>query len=450
MNMANKDQTIEITPQQPDKRAWMFTRDVASTPLTTDERERAYAISIRLRHALTQLLAALPRSGASALSLSRDLGIDRNLCRRLCSALETGHNWIEMLKRLPGPGSLRTLINASDKFGAPGTICQRALNAVDVFEKFIWDLGASQTRLNERLTLTGNAKSVIAEHGLGTSPESTEQKELFEIASRIKKSWMDVQFYISLSYLSSTPGMISQVSLSGARGLHGHMATFPIVSRATSYSVSDHASGGVLRPGEMHAKNLVDMPAGLLTEFSTKPFPKVTTETQAGQHLHLIDTTNASPEGIDLFFKRTAELPDPRPAVPELGILYRVRTPARTMHVDVFIHQNLPVRQLPDVRAIQLFAQPSAQLRNHWYETLPGSIHIEDLGRGLEAADTDCHPRYRDLCECAFAETGQRPEDFALYRYRVQYPYWGATYATVLDLEQSTASPLNQPNVLIE
>ena len=55
-------------------------------------------------------------------------------------------------------------------------------------------------------------------------------------------------------------------------------------------------------------------------------------------------------------------------------------------------------------------------------DLLPLTERAEYLGDGIDAARTPLIPRYADLLSYAMQRTGWRPEDFRVFRCRVDYP----------------------------
>lgn len=407
-------------------------------PLEPDEIERARVIGTRLGQEITQLLKQIPRTGASSLSLSRDLNINRHICHRVFSALEFEHDWLELLLRMPGVPSLRTLAHAA----AGGKKSKRTNDvtaAIDQFERFIWSTGGSQRQFNARLSQTRSLIAVHNEHAPAESTQPHASAGLFHAASQIMGACADTMIWLWIMRPSATPGMLERVAVNGSLGLRTRNASFPLMPVVTSFSVLPGEKGLVAKMNGVQVDSEDDANAipGLMREFSSRHLPPITTRSMPGGVMRVIDAPITNEDGIDLVMRTHMSGPDPRQdAEPYQVISRRIRTPTRRLIIDTFFHRSIRVKGVIRPSAVHPQWNTMSSPHTPWHESLPGEFRVEHLGAGTEMTRTPCWTRYQDLCNAAFQASGWDPDEFIGWRCHTDFPYWGATYLVSFELER--------------
>ena len=96
-----------------------------------------------------------------------------------------------------------------------------------------------------------------------------------------------------------------------------------------------------------------------------------------------------------------------------------VRTPGEVLISDHFVHREL----FPGVmRELCVFGELISNTTRDERDRIPVADKLQHLGRGLHRVRTAEVPRYADLLECVFQQTGWKAEDFDVYRVRMRYP----------------------------
>lgn len=420
----------------------LLPRTSTTAPFSANETDRAHAMALRLGQEMLNLLSITPRTGASAVSLARDLKIERTLCHRTCSALDMKDDWIEMLLRLPGPDSLKTFVTAAGKKTGNPEARQAALAAVEQFQRLIWELGGSQTRFNTRL------KALRTQHSAARELDEPEKDEIddgrmtvFDGARKVMGMSAEATVQLVLIRPKGDGVQFVQDLIVGCRGLRSNNAMYPISPAIRSVSrvrkataISDIGKDA----GEKSPESL-----GVMTEFSSKPLPKVYGRELNNGNMLIADLGSAPAEGTDLFFRkvlRSLSLDDMPSSMPAL--VHQVRTPTRHVTLDLFVHRSIPTTGVASVSAVYPWFLSKNDLDTAWQDALPGELRLELLGAGLDGAHCSEWSRQYDLCAQVMSESGHDPSEFIGYRCRTAYPYWGASYVVNLELATVTRTSL--------
>jgi hypothetical protein len=96
-----------------------------------------------------------------------------------------------------------------------------------------------------------------------------------------------------------------------------------------------------------------------------------------------------------------------------------VRTPAEALHFDLFVKSGL----FGDVeRELRVFSDLASQISFEDQDALETSARMSRLGRGLGLAHTPDVPGYADLTAAVCAAVSIDPDEYELFRVRVEYP----------------------------
>ena len=125
-----------------------------------------------------QLIGGLPEHARHASGLARELDVLRVTCQRVVSALSSEAGAPTALAKLPGPEGLRQFVGAFKKTDVNPAHIEAADAAVSALERLITVTGGSQTKLNERLSVSPGGqgagdedRTVVASHGVGSFPQ---------------------------------------------------------------------------------------------------------------------------------------------------------------------------------------------------------------------------------------------------------------------------------------
>lgn len=96
-----------------------------------------------------------------------------------------------------------------------------------------------------------------------------------------------------------------------------------------------------------------------------------------------------------------------------------VRTPAELLHFDLFVRRGLFGTVERDLR---VFSDLASAISFEDCDALETSARIARLGSGLSMAQTPDVPGYADLTAAVCASVAIDPDDYELFRVRVEYP----------------------------
>lgn len=403
-------------------------------PLTEAERERAASLGERFREEFTRLLTSLPRSGASALSLSRDLGLDRNLCHRLCSALEQNNDSLYMLTKLPGPQSLHAFIVAAREKGGANCapLCKAAAAATERFDLLIRELGGSQARFNTRLRVTTNTVARSREHGTMDSVAPDSRVRLFDIARETMSYWAEMVYSIRafVPFANESGQMLRSVSIGGYAGLQSAGAPFTLTP---TYNRGEPTKQD---PRSSSLTSVSKLP-GYVAEFSTEIPQPVKVRELDSRIVYVIDINGGAENRTDLSFLKESitDYPTAKNGKPPAILIQQIaKTPIRWLMMDLFIHKSFQPTASASLAAMHALFGMSHDEPVPWHDRLPGDLKVELLGSGLDAVPTSAWGRYIDVARHMFSKGGLNPDEFIGYRCQVAYPYWGACYVMHVEL----------------
>jgi hypothetical protein len=96
-----------------------------------------------------------------------------------------------------------------------------------------------------------------------------------------------------------------------------------------------------------------------------------------------------------------------------------VRTPGEVLVSDHFVHRELFKGV---TRELCVFGELISNTTRDERDRIPAAEKLQHLGRGIQRVRTAEVPRYAELLERVFEQTGWKAEDFDVYRVRMRYP----------------------------
>lgn len=166
----------------------------------------------------------------------------------------------------------------------------------------------------------------------------------------------------------------------------------------------------------------------LLTEFCSQPLPQLQArESEAGDvRIEWAATSVGNDSAVSHV---TAEvrrgLPSPfLEGAPEIGLRSWTRIPTEVMVYDILLNRNhyRPVREKVAVYADRSRPSLGAPLAFTEDDRLGVQEVVNHIGRGRGALHAPEMPRYPEAVAYAMGRLGWNPEDFDVYRCRVEYP----------------------------
>ncbi len=406
-------------------------------PLTSSEAGRARLVAERLRSELHTLLRRVPQSPRSALSLSKDWGLDRNISQKVLSALAPGIDAPTILSRLPGVDSLRKFVAAASTAAGMKSSDRAASAAVDAFDALVREVAGSQTRLIRRLRSESTAATSASEPQ--RSAEIDARRRLFHDAADVLGVTVDLLPHVGL--IRPVPGQPDQTEGARAFGLLGlKWDDGPLPVR--SYASAHHGDADELIAQMQHSSlsDRLSPHQGILPEFCSTPLPALTARESPGMTVLTIDPPS-NKSAIDLVFGQRWGT-DKHPTCydePVWSQFVGIKRPTRRLVFDVYMHRSMAMSCVPAIGAYRWCPDITADPLKHWDERLPGRLTLELLGPGLTNAGSPAWPRQGELARFVFNEIGWDPDEFVGFRCDAAYPIWNSAFFMSFDFRDPAA-----------
>lgn len=414
----------------------------SAPPLSSNELERAALVGDRLRGLLVALIAEVPRSRSSALSLARELSIDRNITQKVFAATAPGQEGADVLVGLPGPGVLRKFVQTACNACGRAEPDRELFAAIDQFELLIRDMGGSQSRLSHRI----RARQIDA--GIGDDEQAALRERLYhDMAALLNMSCEVLPFIGLMRPIPDRPEAIHGISGYGLIGTIWTGGPLPIRSRAM---MLDDRPGELIRSGGLSPLNSSadDNHSGLVRSFCSPADVRVTRQSVRGLEIATIDpspTADCSGRTDLAFAHRWGE--DTNPAMrPDDDARFWsqfvvIRRPTRRLLMDVYVHRSLAMTGVPSVGAYRWVPGLVADPLRAWDERMPGRLQLELLGQGLDQCASPAWNRHAEFANHLFIHSGWSPDDFLGFRLDVRFPIWNAGYFITFDFRSRDESP---------
>jgi hypothetical protein len=405
------------------------------------EAEHALAAQVagRLHAELKAATEQLPPDERGASAMSRTLELDRATCQRIVGVISSTNIQPMMLVQLPGVQGLRQFVLAvSRRKGADLEQLASVSAAIEQFETVLKELGGSQRRLRERLSLGNRAQSADSITSDQVGSEDAESREwLFRAAASVTGRWSRAM--LGLSIIRAVPGDPYHTEEVVLRGLLGHVSRSVSVPLTVGWksTLEDEGKTSAFRPLAPSDRSSPESNP-LLTAFCSKPLPRVVSKNDGPRIAQIIDhPLDAKPETpMDIVLANRSTKPELHPAArrPALGEVQTLVTfPSQHFLLDVFLHREIARRCLPALEVHLTHPGVTPHSTSRWSTRLPGGPRLTLLGTGLGSISVDWYARYRELAETVFSLAGWDADEFVGYRCEVRYPVWRASYAMLFD-----------------
>jgi len=399
-------------------------RRVPPAPLGEDERNRALRVAERLHADLGRLVGGLPEHARAASGMSRYLGIVRNTCQRVVSALQDLDPTVATLAKLPGVKGLERFVEAARSRGVPGEDVDLAEVAVRQFDSLIADLAGSHAKLTARL----GAGDPSAPASRSRAAERA-RADLFAAAANVTGRSCDVA--ISMYIFRTEHDAVLRALASGLIGATVLPGGMPVVLSAGDTLRWDEDESR--RPRTLGAEQIKGRTSeSLLTPFTTHPLPTVSGRGEPGSLLQVIDpSTLDGPERFDVVTALQSDNPriDPETGKPTFDEIWNlVNCPAKHLIFDVYVHREMDREFRPSIDAQLWYPNLGSPGGDRWISRFPDQPRLELLGPGIERAFTPTYPRSLELAAYFFDRLGLDPVEFVGYRCETSYPIWRAGY----------------------
>ncbi len=399
----------------------------AVTP-ASDLEGRILGVGEALGEHLGRLFESVPQAAAGPQRLAEALGVDKVFTSRLLKALRSAGDPFALLHHLPGPAPLLRAIGAAAALGPPPEHVAAARSAAEAFDRLI----------REDLGDRGYLDGILA----GYLPAARRELELRskQAAWRAMAQLLGVSADLNLSAVLLHPSddglHVDIVWVFGLLGLRRLRPGAPVQFATRRFSDAP----GARNPATLEGRPVRDLEGLRLDRFcSARPAPLEVVQAGDVVHYRLGGNEFGPRSAVDLILAESNRREMQRYVPAESGrkgyVFSEVSTPARALHFDVLVHEEV---------------YPGAKPALHLYDTaLDGVADVNDptrdcdrldLAEGVEDLDlaparlgAPGAPRYRGLLAHVFERTGWDARRFRGHRVRIDYPLYGLQVALAFD-----------------
>lgn len=382
---------------------------------TSDYRflEEARRMLESLSEACASLVRAAPGGIRTAADLERALGVNKKIAWQVFKLAETKGS-LSVGSFLPGADPVRRLIDAAQQKQLPTEVVQDLENAFGAFDNFV-------------RTHAGDRASFISM--LGSSREESDTDRLHARAAfRAASHFLGAQAAVRTNiFMAWTNGKTNDfVSLRGRLGLRRLRADATVVvDRHMSTRAPEEMTHILPQPLDTAAAQRSG--AVILPSFCSKPLPGLRSveEPNGYRRIELTENMVGLQGAVDLMFGTVTR-----------GVAHQVSTADAEHGVHSMVTNDVPTALLVqdvlmhtaygDVQpTLTAYADPlaaeSAEYRAR-ATLLPVRYKVDHLGRGPSGATTSDFPRYAELIGYTCALMGWDPDEFNVYRVRIEFP----------------------------
>lgn len=387
--------------------------------------ERIKPIGSDLAHAFHGVLASLPGSDRTPTSLSRQLGLSRVIIGKLLNGIDRS-NEFEVLERVPGPESLRSLVHAASELGSPAHVIEEAHQVIDRFARLIREDFGTRGALNAAISPHLPELHVRFEH---TSRYQV-YKGMRQILGVEADTWLTAMFFV--------PSKIDDQALS-VTTIHG-----PLGMRRLRQDVNVYFTFGQPQKPAPHAPG-VSAPPIDLSEYYTREPAQLESDVAGGQLVHRLSHDNLGRHSaVDM----VAVSHDPKGSRryasserPRGGIVVFPDVPVKTLVCDAIVHHEVFPHAIPELILYNPGsrgpANPADRKRDIDRVEVPDQIQA--LGSGLEVFTLPEIPNYAKMVDRVCAHIGHEPSEFRVFRLHMAYPVHGFQIVMAFDAPQPQA-----------
>ncbi len=384
-----------------------------------EERMRSVAEGVRLD--LSALVDEVAGSNVRPTSLSRMLGIDKNLANRLLRAIRAD-DALEMLASAPSPQGLRIFIDAADRAGDVRVQCESARRSIERVQL-----------LNDEFP--GGRSALVAVIGAGR-PNVRDRNEhgakqaVYKAMSYLLGYQCDAMASITVVQPDASGEGVDELNVVIRSGLRRLRPSTPI--HVCGFRYYSHDVVDVAQP---HLETIDGERCGndalpyFLTEFCSDPLPNLKVVTSGDYSDMLLSATDPPlNESVTLAVGRILRNGWLRYRNGERDYEWHSsiqRFPCKVLVRDIYIRDDVFGDGAPEV-SVRMPSMKDQSLRPHdgdeRGDELDMAVEVESVGRGGEVAECKDLPLMGEVMRHVFGRCGWDAGRFRVYRTRVVYP----------------------------
>ena len=369
----------------------------------------------QLRGALTELLAALGADSSAPQGMARRFGINKNLSWKV-SKIVHAQDAHAAAQHIPGAAGVDILLEALERAGASDGDVAKVRKALEAYDRMV------ELHAGDRATLELMLSSTRPD-----PKQDASRKLAFQGNSAIWGVQARVRFGAQIIGLNEEqPDLLDAVSFGGYVGFRRLRATaeWPLVFKV-AISADGTTNTKAWESLDPNAGDAVET-TPLMPEFCSPHLPELrVADVPHGRAYVLPEGGVGNTAAIDCTFGwlTRAAAPIYAGTPDEHGAhYYPMNVPAESAQFDLFLHRDLPVRDVPQcVVYSQLENGMGIPSPTHMRYVLPLAETVQELGAPPVVA-TPLVPRYPQMIRAVMKRAGWNLEDFRAYRISMRYP----------------------------
>lgn len=374
-----------------------------------------------LRAVLAAIVEGLKPPIIRATDLRRRLGLDQSLSWSIFKAA-TAEDARAVASLVPGRRAFERFLAATAESGVPVATVERARAAFDRFEGLVERHARSRSAFATMVAQIGEAP----QEQFTEAADARHKRFMFRGAAHLLGRQAHVAYHAIALHPSEKPGLLDRMVIRGMLGLHQTRRGVPlqtITRQIYKPTAGDPIDVTALESLEPEPDGT---PFGFLRDFCSQPMPEfrpLPDDTGYAKY-ELVSPGLGASSQVTYFaaFLGRACVAAPGSA-PDAEIVMARATiiPVETYIGDVLMHESVWDEQPPPVGVYAWPVEgPPWEFRER--DRLPLSERAVHLGRGADAGRTPLVPRYSEMLAFAIRRAGWNPDEFRIFRCKVDYP----------------------------
>ena len=385
-------------------------------------------IAAELAASLRRMFAEIPDAPRRPSALATHLGVSRVLISRTLGAIALP-NPLDMLQRVPGPETLRGIVEAAVNKGAPQTTADAAIDAIEQFSRIIRDSFGTRAALNAAIC--------------ANQPDMQRRLEL-DSRYRVFKGMRELRGVEAATWLSTTfvtrshdnPDMLSATVLQGFIALRRLRNDIPV-------NFAFDAIGAV---ANAHT-DAVDVPSSTLSLedlYTNKP-AVLDVDNVGGKMMYRLRQSGLGKHALTdmLAMVRVPEWRSrfARPDRPLVGPFAQPTAPVKLLVFDLLAPAGTFTEESPLLSVYAPSMRGAANPNDAWRDIDRASVPetVEIYKPGEQSFEMPEIPNYRHMLKRVAGEMRQDLDALQLYRVRMAYPVFGFQFVISLHLPAGPA-----------
>lgn len=390
-----------------------------SSPPVVSPIESLVPLGDRLRSALASLVTALPPGPRTPTALARRLGINRVIASRLLNAI-VRPDPLEVIQRLPGPESLRTIVRGCAELGVPRELTSTADDAIDDFAGAIGTLFGTRDALHAAIS----SQSGLLQARFELDSRYHVFKGMRQVLGIEAETWLTCMFF--------APTLDDDVHLdvTTIHGALGMRRLRPDANLTFTFGPPYHEPGARSDP----SRSSID----LRPYYTRAPAPLETDLVDGRLHHRLIHDALGRDAVVDMLAVSHNARGSQRfaPAArPRRGAAIFVDVPAKLLVCDVLVHETVFPGVTPEllvyVPGARGPADPNDPRRD--IDRISVQDRVVAVAAGADRFDLPEVPRYGAMVDLVSRAIAHPPESFRVFRLLMPYPVHGFQFVVAFD-----------------